>query len=62
VGQVLLARKFIENWLTWLIVNVVAMALFAYKALWLTTLLYGLFAVLSVVGWQAWRRRARSAA
>ncbi len=56
-GQVLLARKCLENWPTWLAVNLVSVALFAYKALWLTALLYALFAVLSVVGWRAWQRR-----
>lgn len=56
VGQVLLGRKHPENWLIWLAVNVVSMGLFAYKGLWLTTLLYGLFTVLSVVGWRAWRQ------
>ncbi len=56
-GQVLLARKCLENWPTWLAVNVVSVALFAYKALWLTALLYALFAVLSVLGWRAWQRR-----
>ncbi len=55
-GQVLLARKVVDNWPTWLAVNVVSVALFAYKALWLTALLYALFALLSVVGWRAWRR------
>lgn len=57
VAQVLLGRKFIENWLLWLLVNVVGVALFAYKGLWLTAILYTLFAALSVVGWQAWQRR-----
>ena len=32
------------------------MGLFAYKQLWLTVLLYGIFAVLSVVGWRRWQR------
>ncbi len=60
-GQVLLGRKFVENWVVWLAVNGVSVLLFAYKGLWLTTLLYALFAVLSVWGWRAWRRRARQA-
>ncbi|HNU12037.1 MAG TPA: nicotinamide riboside transporter PnuC [Rubrivivax sp.] len=55
-GQFLLGRKLIENWATWLIVNVISVALFAIKGLWLTVLLYLLFAALSVVGWRAWRR------
>ena len=58
-GQVLLARKRVENWAVWLFVNIVSVGLFAYKALWLTVLLYALFAVLSVVGWRAWRRLER---
>lgn len=57
VGQYLLARKYIENWLVWLVVNTVSVGLFAYKGLWLTTLLYALFIGLSWLGWQAWKRR-----
>ena len=55
-GQILLGRKFVENWPVWVAVNVVSVALFAHKGLWLTVLLYALFAVLRVVGWRAWRR------
>ena len=57
-GQLLLGRKFVDNWPVWLAVNIVSVALFAYKGLWLTVVLYGVFAVLSVVGWRAWRRKA----
>ena len=55
-GQVLLARKYIENWPVWLFVNGISVVLFAYKGLWLTVVLYGLFALLSVAGWRAWQR------
>lgn len=54
-GQLLLGRKLIENWLVWLAVNVVSIGVFAYKALWLTVLLYAIFAVLSWAGWRAWK-------
>lgn len=54
-GQILLGRKLVENWPVWLGVNLVSMALFAFKGLWLTVLLYGLFAALSLAGWRAWR-------
>lgn len=57
-GQLLLARKWVENWPVWLVVNLVSVALFAYKGLTLTAVLYALFAALSVLGWQAWRQRA----
>ncbi len=55
-GQFLLGRKLVENWAVWLAVNVFSVGLFAYKALWLTVLLYAVFAVLSVVGWREWRK------
>ena len=56
-GQLLLGRKLIENWAVWLAVNVYSVGLFAQRGLWLTVLLYALFALLSVAGWRAWRRR-----
>jgi nicotinamide mononucleotide transporter len=61
VGQFLLGRKFIENWLVWVAVNVVSVALFAFKGLWLTALLYALFVALSIVGWRAWQGRLQLA-
>jgi nicotinamide mononucleotide transporter len=58
-GQWLLGRKYVQNWPAWLLVNVASVALFAFKGLWLTVLLYALFAVLSAVGWRRWARLAR---
>ena len=56
IGQWLLGRKYIENWLAWIVVNVVSVGLFAYKGLWLTVILYTVFIAMSVAGWRAWRR------
>jgi nicotinamide mononucleotide transporter len=58
IGQWLLGRKHVENWAVWLVVNVVSVALFAYKGLWLTVLLYVAFIALSVQGWRAWTKLA----
>jgi nicotinamide mononucleotide transporter len=58
IATVLLGRKCVENWPAWLVVNLVAIGLFAYKALWLTVGLYALFALLAAVGWRAWAHRA----
>lgn len=57
IGQWLLGRKYVENWPMWIAVNVVSVALFAYKGYYLTVLLYAIFIVLSVVGWKAWRQQ-----
>ena len=59
VGQYLLAHKRLENWAVWIIVNIVAAGLFAWKGLWLTTLLYLAFIALSAVGWRTWAKHAQ---
>ena len=55
-GQLLLAQKRIENWPTWVTVNLVSVALFATKGLWLTVILYSLFTLMALQGWRAWTR------
>lgn len=66
-AQWLLGRKVLATWPWWLAVNLVSLPLFALKGLWLTVILYALFALLSIAGWRAWQRLlgqrdARSAA
>lgn len=53
-GQFLLGRKLTENWPVWVAVNLVSIALFSVKGLWLTVILYALFTGLAVVGWRKW--------
>jgi nicotinamide mononucleotide transporter len=60
-GQWLLGRQYVENWPVWIAVNLVSIALFAFKGLWLTVVLYVLFAALALLGWRAWTRRAAAA-
>ena len=62
IGQALLGRKLLENWLVWLVVNIVSVGLFAHKGLWLTCVLYLIFVAMSVLGWRAWRARLQAAA
>lgn len=57
LGQWMLARKHLENWAIWIAVNLLSVALFAWKELWLTAVLYLLLAALAVIGLSAWRRR-----
>jgi nicotinamide mononucleotide transporter len=60
-GQWLLGRQYVENWPVWVAVNLVSISLFAFKGLWLTVVLYALFAVMALVGWRVWARRAVAA-
>jgi nicotinamide mononucleotide transporter len=61
VGQFLLSRKKIENWLVWIVVDILYIGLYLYKDLHLTAVLYGLFVLLAMAGWRAWDRDRRQA-
>jgi nicotinamide mononucleotide transporter len=60
VGTVLLGRKFIENWPLWLLVDAASVALFNYKGLQLTAILYVIFFLLAIWGWLGWKKRMTS--
>ena len=60
LGTVLLGRKFIENWPLWLMVNAASIALFVYKGLHLTVVLYVIFFLLAIWGWIGWTKRLKA--
>lgn len=59
-AQILLARRRIENWLLWILVDLVAAPLFWSRGLFYTSGLYALFLLLSVAGLIGWSRQLRA--
>jgi nicotinamide mononucleotide transporter len=59
-AQLLLARRYLENWVLWIAVDVVAVPLFAWRGLWFTSGVYVVLLGLSIWGMLDWHRaRAR---
>ena len=56
VGQYMLARKKIENWMLWIIVDTVASGIYIYKELYLLALLYFLYLGLATYGYLNWKK------
>lgn len=54
VAQYLLARRKLENWIIWIIVDVVAIQIYIRKGLYPTSVLYGVFLILSTWGYLNW--------
>lgn len=59
-AQILLARRFVDNWAIWVAVDVVAIGVYANKNLPLTALLYCVFLAMSVWGWIGWQRTIKT--
>lgn len=57
VAQVLLSKKKIENWVLWIIADLLYVGLYFYKGLYITTLLYLIFIVLAIMGYIIWRKK-----
>ena len=56
VAMWLLAHKYIEQWLFWIVVEVVSVALYVWKGLYPTAILYGIYTVVAVLGFYNWRK------
>lgn len=56
VAYWLLSRKYVEQWLVWLAVDVITVGLYIYKDIPLTAGLYALYSALAIAGYMRWRR------
>lgn len=59
-AQWMIARKKIENWLLWIIADLVYVPLYLYKGLPLTAVLYALFFFMAILGWKNWMKNLKS--
>ena len=55
-GQILMTRRYLENWYWWIAVNAISIPLYIVKDLHLTAGLYALFLVLAAAGLWQWRK------
>jgi len=55
VGIWALARKYLEQWFVWIVVDVVTCALYFYKDIPFKASLYGVYVVIAVFGYYRWR-------
>ena len=60
IAQLMLMQRKRETWLFWIVVNSIAIPLYASRDLLLTSALYGVYWVNALVSWFAWRRVYRT--
>lgn len=56
VATWMLARKMIEHWWLWIIVDSVSAGLYFYKALYPTAILFVIYTIMAIIGYQQWKK------
>ena len=56
VGMWLMARKKIENWIFWIVGDVISVPLYLYKGLAFTSVQYLIFTLIAIYGYLAWKK------
>lgn len=54
VAMWMLARKYAEQWLVWILVDAVSCGLYIYKELFFTAVLYAAYTIIAVFGYRKW--------
>ena len=50
----MLARKLLEHWLLWIVIDIVAACLYIYKGLYPTAFLYIVYSLIAIAGYKQW--------
>jgi nicotinamide mononucleotide transporter len=56
IAMWMMARKFAEQWLAWLVVDAVCVGLYIYKGIYFYAALYAIYTVIAYVGYRKWLR------
>ena len=56
IAQWMMTRKKVENWVLWIVADVIYVPMYVFKSLYVTAGLYVVFLVLAVMGLVEWRR------
>lgn len=54
VAQLLLMKKYLENWMLWIIVDVISIGMYIFKGVYLTAGLYAVYLALATAGLIEW--------
>lgn len=60
VGMWLMAQKKLENWIMWIIADLISVPLYWYKEMHLTSIQFALFTLLAISGYLEWKRKLQA--
>jgi nicotinamide mononucleotide transporter len=57
IAQYMLTRKYLQNWHVWIATDVIYIALYGFKHLYLTSILYVIFLAMCLIGVRDWKKQ-----
>lgn len=61
IAFILMTRRYIVNWLFWIVVDVVAIGVYFQKELYPTLILYACFLIMAIIGLYSWQKQYKAA-
>ena len=55
VATYMVAKKLLENWIYWLVIDSISIVLFISRDLWPTAFLFSIYIVIIIIGYRSWR-------
>ncbi|MRS19131.1 nicotinamide riboside transporter PnuC [Enterobacteriaceae bacterium RIT692] len=59
VAMILMTRKYVENWLLWVVINVISVMIFARQGVYAMSLEYAILTLIALNGSRLWMQSAR---
>lgn len=59
VGMLLMAKRCVENWLFWIIGDLICIPMMLYKGLGITSIQYFVFTFMAIIGYIEWRKNLK---
>jgi nicotinamide mononucleotide transporter len=56
IAQWMLAKKLLENWILWFLIDLLASVIYLYKGLYFTSGLFFSYLILAVIGYLKWKK------
>ena len=59
LNTLLMARKILQNWLYWIIIDAAAIVLYAQTGYYATVVMYSVYLILAIIGYISWQKLYR---
>ncbi|ELX4143740.1 nicotinamide mononucleotide transporter, partial [Vibrio vulnificus] len=59
VAQILMTRKYVENWVLWVVINIISVGIYAMQGVYAMSLQYAILMFIAANGTREWARTAK---